>query len=197
MKKILKNMLVLFIVLFIILLVYLKTIPIGLREKSKNLLTDFFDLQFKRDHVNTYNFVNNPKLAELYNLKFNSLIVHNKNKRNINVNVNVNSITRKKLHSYIVKFEVINTFNYIGRDKKSEAIDYYTCEIQNVDNRLYINKLVDDACYDNYIEKIDSNFISKELSKYILPFDNYLNEEIENIKDFQYRNKIKKLIFKN
>ncbi|XZK29977.1 hypothetical protein ACSXCN_00270 [Clostridium perfringens] len=196
MRKIFKITLIIVLVFLVILIAYLKAIPIDLSLKSKYLLTTFFNLQFKKGSFNTTNFINDSNLAELYNLKFNSLSENNKNKINIKLTVNINSIIRKKINSYIVKFEVIKTFNYIGLQKKSEVIDYYTCEIQNIDKRLYINKLVDDMDYNNYINTIDSNFIIKELYKYILPYDNYsdyLNIDINNRKKIKYKNK--KLIF--
>ncbi|EGT5620349.1 hypothetical protein BUL45_14950 [Clostridium perfringens] len=85
----------LFLSCIFILVIYLKAISIGVRDKYKHLLTDFFNLQFKREVINTSNFVNNPKLAELYNLKFNS---------------------------YIVKFGVIRTFNYIKSEKNRKQL---------------------------------------------------------------------------
>ncbi|MDK0764056.1 hypothetical protein [Clostridium perfringens] len=199
MKRILKIFLVLFLICMFILVIYLKAIPIGLRDKSKHLLTDFFNLQFKREVINTSNFVNNPKLAELYNLKFNRLVENNKNKSNIKLTVNINSIIRKKINSYIVKFEVIRTFNYKGLSTKSYAKDYYACEIQNINNELYINKLIDDIDYNVYLDLKVSNLVRRELIRYFLPFDeysNYLNKELKNRKDFECRRKTKKLIFK-
>ncbi|EGT3601705.1 hypothetical protein FT888_16155 [Clostridium perfringens] len=81
-----------------------------------------------------------------------------------------------------------------------ETIDYYTCEIQDIDKRLYINKLVDDVNHDNCIDKMDSNFIIKELFKYTLSYDDYssyLNTYIDDRKKLKYRNKKKKCFFEN
>ncbi|MDM0687173.1 hypothetical protein [Clostridium perfringens] len=185
MKKRFKIILLIVIIFLVILIAYLKVIPIKLSLESKTLLTDFFELGESKVPVDVSNLVNDPKLAELYNLKFNSLLEFNKKEENMNLTVNINSITRKNLDIYIVKFDVEREFNYKGLDNKSWAQDFYTCEIQDINNKLYINKLIDDVDYNVYFDSKISNSVIRESIKYFLPFSeysNYLNKELERRK---------------
>ncbi|MGG5460013.1 hypothetical protein [Clostridium sp. B9] len=185
MKKRFKIILLIVLIFLVFLTAYLKVIPIKLSLESKTLLTDFFELGESETPVDVSNLVNDPKLAELYNLKFNSLLEFNKKEENKELTVNINSIKRKKLNSYIIKFDMEREFNYKGLDNKSWAKDFYICEIQDINNKLYINKLIDDVDYNSYLDSKISNSVIRESIKYFLPFSeylNYLNKELERRK---------------
>lgn len=106
--------------------------------------------------------------------------------------IKINNIENIPNNNYIVKFSVTRKFNYKGLKNKSEAKDNYTCEIQDIDNNLYINKLINDSDYNEYNDSFIEN--NKTLSKSILlkrsssPFDNYSNyleSKIKSRKEFQ------------
>lgn len=61
-----------------------------------------------------------------------------------------NNIENISDNNYIVRFSVTRKFNYKGLEIKSEAKDNCTCEIQNIDNNLYINKLINNSDYNKY-----------------------------------------------
>lgn len=123
----------------------------------KDLLTKFFELQISTEPIECSNIINNTKLAELYNLKFNSLIDSNKEKENMQLIIKINNIKKISDNNYIVKFSVTRKFNYKGLKNKSEAKDNYTCEIQDIDNNLYINKLINDSDYNEYNDSFIEN----------------------------------------
>ncbi|AXH51109.1 Uncharacterised protein [Clostridium perfringens] len=192
MKKRFKITLLIVLIFLVILIAYLKVIPIKLSLESKTLLTDFFELGENKTSVDVSDLVNDPKLAELYNLKFNSLLEFNKKEENKNIDVNINGIKRKNLNSYIVKFDVEREFNYKGLDNKSWAQDFYICEIQKVNDKIYISKLIDGVDYNSYLDSKISNSVIRELIKYFLPFSeysSYLNNELESRKDFELNKK--------
>ena len=80
MKRRFKITLTIALVFFI---AYLKVIPIKLSLEFKTLLTDFFELGESKTPANISNLVNDPKLAELYNLKFNGLLEFKKKKKTL------------------------------------------------------------------------------------------------------------------
>ena len=158
----------------------------------KDLLTKFFELQISTEPIDCSNIINNTKLAELYNLKFNDLVDSNKDKENMQLIVKINNIENISEYNYIVKFSVTRKFNYKGLESKSEAKDNYTCEIQDIDNNLYINKLINDSDYNEYNESLVKNnkalVGNMFLKKIEITFDNYSNyleKEITSTKEFQ------------
>lgn len=95
-----------------------------------DLLTKFFQLQISKEPIDCSDIINNTKLAELYNLKFNDLVDSNKDKENMQLIIKINNIENIPNNNYIVKFSVTRKFNYKGLESKSEAKDNYTCEIR-------------------------------------------------------------------
>ena len=158
----------------------------------KDLLTKFFELQISTEPIDCSNIINNTKLAELYNLKFNDLVDSNKDKENMQLIVKINNIENISEYNYIVKFSVTRKFNYKGLESKSEAKDNYTCEIQDIDNNLYINKLINDSDYNEYNESLVKNnkalvgnMFFKKIEITFDNYSNYLEKEITSTKEFQ------------
>lgn len=136
-------------------------------ESIHNLLEQFFWMELSQNKEDCSSIVSDKKLAEVYNLMFENLRELNKTKENKKLEVNISNI-KEVDNKYIVNFEVSKEFICSGNTETSFAKDFYTAEIINKDNKLYINKLVD---YFDYVQTLEEN----------LPVVETRNNEGENI----------------
>lgn len=152
-------------------------------ESIHNLLEQFFWMELSPNEEDCSNIVSDKKLAEVYNLMFENLRELNKTKENKKLEVNISNIQEVD-NKYIVNFEVSKEFICSGNTETSFAKDFYTAEIINKDNKLYINKLVD---YFDYVQTLEENLPVVETrnnkGENIVPSDVLNGNEYKSILD--------------
>ena len=151
-------------------------------EQSKSsiheFLLNFFDLSISKEPVDCSKYINDKKLANIYNDDFNSFIESNKEHENTKLTIDITEIKQKKENEFLVAFTLRKDYQIIGANVPSSEIDKYFAKIDLENNKFYINKIISEFEYIQFTSKEVNSKFSRKALDYSSIYDDIINNKI-------------------
>ncbi|WP_415288061.1 amidase domain-containing protein [Clostridium perfringens] len=156
-----------------------------LKSSIHEFLLNFFDLSISKEPVDCSKYINDKKLANLYNDDFNSFIESNKEHENTKLTIDITEIKQKKENEFLVAFTLRKDYQIIGANVPSSEIDKYFAKIDLENNKFYINKIISEFEYIQFTSKDVTSKFSRKALDYSSIYDDVINNKIRINEEFK------------